>query len=52
MLVDFHSILNRWKNYFYQLLNMHGLNDVRKTEIRTAEPLIHEDNSFEFGITA
>jgi hypothetical protein len=33
-----HSILNRWKNYFCQLLNVHGVNDVRQTEIHTAEP--------------
>jgi hypothetical protein len=29
LLADSHSILNRWKNYFYQLLNVHGVNDVR-----------------------
>jgi hypothetical protein len=26
-----HSILNRWKNYFCQLFNVHGINYVRQT---------------------
>jgi hypothetical protein len=30
-------ILNRWKNYFCLLLNVHSVNDVRQTEIDTAE---------------
>jgi hypothetical protein len=30
--------LNRWKNYFCQLLNVHGVSDVRQTEIHRAEP--------------
>jgi hypothetical protein len=33
LLADSHSILNRWKNYFWQLLNVHGVSDVRQTEI-------------------
>jgi len=36
------SILARWKNYFSQLLNVHGVNNVRQTEIYTAEPLVPE----------
>jgi hypothetical protein len=28
---DSHSILARWRNYFSQLLNIHGVNDVRQT---------------------
>jgi hypothetical protein len=39
LLADFHSIFNRWKNYFCQLLNVHRVNDVRQTEVHTAEPL-------------
>jgi hypothetical protein len=38
LLADSHSILNRWTNC--QLLNVHGVNDVRQTEIHTAEPLV------------
>jgi hypothetical protein len=26
LLADFHSILNRWENYFYHLLNVHVAN--------------------------
>jgi hypothetical protein len=34
------SILARWGNHFSQQLNVHGVNDVRQTEIHTAEPLV------------
>jgi hypothetical protein len=47
LLADFHNILNRWKNYFCQLLNVHGVSNVRQTEIHTAEPLVPEPSSFE-----
>jgi hypothetical protein len=40
-----HNSLNRWKNYFFQLLNVHGFSDVRHIEIHTAEP-----SHFEFEI--
>jgi hypothetical protein len=50
LLADSQSILNRWKNYFYQLLNIHGVNDVRQTDIHTAEPLVPEPSSFEVEI--
>jgi hypothetical protein len=50
LLADFHSILNRWKNYFCQILNVHGVNDVRQTEIHTAEPLVPEPSSPEVEI--
>jgi len=36
---DSHSILAMWRNYFSLLLNVHGVKDVRQTEIHTAEPL-------------
>jgi hypothetical protein len=29
MLADSHNILNRWKNYFSQLLNVHRVSDAR-----------------------
>jgi hypothetical protein len=35
LLVDLHNILNRWKNYFYQLLDMYRISDVRRIEIHT-----------------
>jgi hypothetical protein len=50
LLADSHSILNRWKNYFCQLLNVHGFNDIRQTEIHTAEPLVPWPSSSEAEI--
>jgi hypothetical protein len=50
VLADSHSILNRWKNYFCQLLNVHGVNDVWKIEIHTAGPLVPEPSSSEVEI--
>jgi hypothetical protein len=40
LLVDSHNILNRWKNYFSHLLNVHNASDVRQIEVHTAEPLV------------
>jgi hypothetical protein len=40
LLADSNTILNRWKSYFSQLLNVHGISDVRQIEIHTAEPLV------------
>jgi hypothetical protein len=34
--------LARWRNHFFHLLNVHEVNDVRQTEIHTAEPLVPE----------
>jgi hypothetical protein len=39
--------LNRWRNYFSQLLNVHGDNDVKQSEIHTAEPLVLEPSAFQ-----
>jgi len=39
--------LARWKNHFSQLLNVHGVNDVRHTEIHTAQPIVTELSAFE-----
>ena len=44
---DSHSILARWRNYFSQLLNVHGADDVRQAEVHTAEPLVPEPSSFD-----
>jgi hypothetical protein len=40
VLADSHNILNRWKNCFSQLLNVHNVSDVRQIEVHTAEPLV------------
>jgi hypothetical protein len=39
LVADSRSILATWGNYFSQLLNVHGVNYMRQTEIHTAEPL-------------
>jgi hypothetical protein len=40
LLADSHSILNRWKNCFSQLLNVHNVSEVRLIEVHMAEPLV------------
>jgi hypothetical protein len=40
LLADYHFILNRWKNYFSQLLNVHNVSDVKQIEVHTTEPLV------------
>ena len=42
LVADFHSILARWRNRFCKLLNVHGVNNVRQTEIHTTELLVPE----------
>jgi hypothetical protein len=32
--------LNRWKNYFCQLLNVHRVDGVRQTEMHTAKSFV------------
>jgi hypothetical protein len=48
--VDSHSILARWRNYFSQILNVHGANDVRQAEIHTAELLVLEPSVSEIEL--
>jgi hypothetical protein len=47
LVADSHGILATGRNYFSQLLNIHGVNDVRRTEVHTAEPLVPEPSAFE-----
>jgi hypothetical protein len=42
LLADPQIVLNRWKNFFKQVLNVHGVHDVRQMDIHTAEPLVPE----------
>jgi len=44
---DSHSVLVRWRNYFFQLFNVHGVNEVRQTEIDTTEALVSEPSDSE-----
>jgi hypothetical protein len=43
-------ILHRYKNYFFHLLHVHRVSDVRQIEIHIAEPLISEPRHFEVDI--
>jgi hypothetical protein len=45
-----HTILNRWKNYFCQMLNVHGVGGVRQTEMHTAEHLLPEPSAAEVKV--
>ncbi|PNF43474.1 hypothetical protein B7P43_G10812 [Cryptotermes secundus] len=47
LLADSHNILNMWKNYYSQLLNVHRVSDFRQTEIHTAELLVPNPSPFE-----
>ena len=47
LVADCNSIVARWRNYFSQLFNVHGVKDVGHTEIHTAEPLVPEPSAFE-----
>jgi hypothetical protein len=42
--------LNRWKNYFAQLLSVHRVSDVRQIAIHTAELLVPDPSLFEVEI--
>jgi hypothetical protein len=50
LLADSQKVLNRWKNYFSQLLNVHRVNDVRQIEMHTADLLGDDLNPFEVEI--
>ena len=47
LVADSHSIVARWRNYFSQLFNVHGVKDAGKVEIPTADPLVPEPSVFE-----
>jgi hypothetical protein len=50
LLADSYNMLNRWKNYFSQLLIVHNVSDVRQIEVHTAEPLVHGPRHLEVEI--
>ena len=59
LFTDCHNILASWRKHFFQVLNVHGVNDVRQREKHTgvndvrqrekhtAEPLVPELSAFE-----
>jgi hypothetical protein len=50
LVADSHSIVARWRKYFFHLLNVHGDSEVRQTEIHTAEPLVPEPSVSEVEV--
>jgi hypothetical protein len=50
LVADPHKILYRCKNYFSQILNVHGVGGVRQTEMHTAEPLVPQPSSSEIEV--
>jgi len=51
LVADVHSIMVRWRNYFSQILNVHGVSEVRQADIHTAEPLVPEPSAVEVELT-
>ena len=43
-------IVARWRKHYSQLFNVHGIDDVRQTEIHTADRLVPEKSAFEFDL--
>jgi hypothetical protein len=50
LIADPQNILNRWKNFFKQVLNVHGVHHVRQMDVHTAEPLVPEPSLVEVQI--
>jgi hypothetical protein len=46
---DPRKILNKWKNYFCQMLNVHGVG-VGQTEMHTDEPFVPEHSASEVEV--
>jgi len=44
---DSHRFLASRRKHFSQVLNVHEVNDVTQTEIRTAEPLVPDPSTLE-----
>ena len=45
LVADSHSIVARWRKYFSQLFNVHGVKDVGQAEVHTAELLVPEPSA-------
>jgi hypothetical protein len=50
LFADSDNILNSWKNYFFQLLNVHRVSDIRQMEVHIAKPLVPKPSPFEVEI--
>jgi hypothetical protein len=42
--------LNRWKNYFCELLNIQGADGVRQTEMHTTKPFLPQPSASEVEV--
>jgi hypothetical protein len=51
LLADSHSVLNRWKNHFCQLLNLRGFKAIWQTEIHTADTLVPKPSAVQVDMT-
>jgi hypothetical protein len=47
---DPQNVMKRWKNFFNQVLNVHGVYDVRQMDIHMSEPLVPEPSLDEVEI--
>ena len=50
LVTHLHSILTSLTNNSNQLFTVRAVNDVKHTEIHTAEPLVREPSAFEFEV--
>jgi hypothetical protein len=50
LLADSDNILNRWNNYFSQILNVYDVSDVMQIEKHAAEALVPGPSPFEVEI--
>jgi 2-oxoglutarate dehydrogenase complex dehydrogenase (E1) component-like enzyme len=50
LLADPQSVSNKWKNFFNQVLNIHGVHDVRKMDKHTVQPLVLEPSLVEVKV--
>jgi hypothetical protein len=50
LLADSNNILNRWKSYFSQLLNLHSVSEVRQIEMHADETLVPDPSRLEIEI--
>ena len=46
-----HSIFGWWGNYFFQFLIVHVVNDIRQTEIHTAETRVPTPSAYDVELT-
>ena len=50
LVADSRSIVARWRKYFFQLFNVHGVKDVGQVEIPTADSLLSEPSALKIEL--